>query len=168
MINDSNNSGDDEQFLTADEAEQASDSAVAQAIMLVQGGQAIDRVMELFADLPEPLKQKIRLRLQAAALEKEAREHEMARQTREKAADKSTGKFLGLFSGLIAKETLEKLQVLFMNNPLLLNEVRRLGQDLTRRGVESIRSNVSEAQLGELSAPTVGVAVERDKEGPQR
>jgi hypothetical protein len=151
--------------------EQASEADMARAIALVESGQSIEQVIgSLFDALPEHVKQKIRVRLQEALAEKDRREHEMARRTRELSEERAAHKLFNLsfLSGLIAKETLEKIQAIFRHNPAVATEIKRQGNELTRQGVQAAREPVSETQLGVMSPPATGLEKDREKDGISR
>ena len=91
------------------------DAAMQQAISLLESGLSLNAIIEsLFASLPEPEKQRILHRLQAIQQEREARQHAMAQQTREKSAEHTTRKLMGLsfLTGILSRESIEKIQQL--------------------------------------------------------
>ena len=150
----------------AQEDEQTSEADMVKAISLVEQGQAIDQVISgLFANLPEHIKQQIRQKLQQAVQEKQARDIEMARETREKVEAKKMGLGklfgLGMLSSVIAKETLEKIQLLFSQNPSVQQQVKHAGLHMLDKGVQPELEHVEQTPT---MAPTVGVAQQKDRE----
>ncbi len=144
-------------FRNLEEA-QAAESAFQYAIAAVQSGQSIQQVLNGI-EIPEYLKQKLMRRLEQILQEKEIRDHEMAAQTRQKTAEKATGVSrlfsLSMIAGLISKETLEKIQRLFSQNPQLAKTVKEQGAVLLRNGAQPDL----EFKPGQsISAPSPGIA----------
>lgn len=150
------------------EEEPVSEADMARAISLVEQGNAIDQVIGgLFGNLPEHIKQKIMQKLQQVAQEKQAREHEMARQTREKSQERKMG-FSKLFnlsviSSVISRETIEKIQMLFSQNPQLRQEIGHHGMQMLERGVQpEIDVNAN------LSGPSNAISQDKAKQQQQQ
>lgn len=161
------NDSDEWQF-RSEEEEQAAEEAFAQAVRAIEAGQAIEQVLNGFDKLPEHVRQKLRRRLQQVAQEKEMREHEMARQTREKQQGKAG--FSKLFSmsmlgGVISRETIEKVQMLFAQRPQLRQEVSQQGHKMIRNGVEpDIQFQPSQQAVSPSVAAGADKAQQKDKQ----
>jgi len=145
--------------------DQVSESQMAQAIALAEQGQSIEQIIGgLFANLPEHVKQQIRQRLAQAVQEKEARDHQMAQQTQEKQEKKAFSKLfsLSMLSGVISKETLERVQVLFSKNPNLKVEVSRQGRQMIEKGVQPDMEAI--AQSSAVASPGIAQTQQKQKE----
>ena len=133
----------DESWSCRDEQEeQNAEEAFSQAAMAIEAGQSVEQALGAgdLAKMPEHLKRKIRVRLQQLAQEKIHKEHEMARQTREKVQKNKSGVSrlfsLGMLSNVISRETIERVQQLFSQQPHLKQELNRQGQTMIKSGME--------------------------------
>jgi hypothetical protein len=160
MENQTNNSDDSWQFRTEEET-QLAEAILAKALAAVESGQNVEQVLA-GANLPEHIKQKMRRRLMQVLQEKSDREHAMARETREKSAERSSGVgklfSMSMLAGFISKQTIEKLQTIFAKEPQLAQQVKEQGAKLLMNGV----SPDLDFKAGQaISAPTVGVGIGR-------
>jgi predicted sugar kinase len=150
-------------FKTLEEA-QATESTFQQAVQMVQSGYAIEQVLA-GVNLPENLKQKLKKRLQEAVQQQEVREHQMAEQTREVAAEKTSkvSKFfsMSMIASVISKNALEKIQKLFAQNPNVAQLAKEQGRVLVRSGA---MPDLDFKAGQSISAPTVGVGLGKDKQ----
>jgi hypothetical protein len=158
-----NDTQDDNENFRSEQEEQASEEAFNQCIAMVLGGANIQQMLDSL-NLPENLKQKLIRRLQQAYHEKQMREHQMSQETREKSAEKSgIGKLfsMSMIASVISKQTLDKLNRLFSQNPQLANSVKEQGAALLRNGVAP---DLAFKEGQSISAPIIGVGKGRSQE----
>jgi prepilin-type N-terminal cleavage/methylation domain-containing protein len=163
MTTNADNAEDDSWNFRSEQEEQATEEAFNMCISLVLGGSNIQQLVESL-NLPEPLKQKLMRRLQQAYQEKQMREHQMAKETREKSAEKTGISKLfsmSMLASVISKQTLDKLNRLFAQNPQLSEVVRAQGAILLKNGLEP-DLNFKEGQS--ISAPVIAVGKQRGVE----
>ncbi|GEM_PF-5603116 len=151
--------------------EELTEAAFEAAMQLVAAGHSVEQILgtDNFSRLPENIKQQIRGRLQQAAAQREMQQHEMAKETREKAQEK--GGIAKLFSlaalgSIISKGTLEKINALFAQQPHLQQQIQMQGQALLKAGakpdVEFAKSNVQIAGAAP-STPSVAQGQEQQR-----
>ena len=159
--------------LSQEQEGEIEESAFEAAMQLVAKGMGVEQILgtELFTQLPEHLKQKLRARLQEVAIAEQQKQHEMAKQTREQAESKGFG-FAKLFSlsaisNLISKDTLDKINALFAQQPHLQQQIQLQGQNLIRAGatpdLEFAKSNVQVVS----AAPVLGAPSQEQQQTPQ-
>lgn len=148
----------------SEQEEQATEEAFNQAVSLVLSGQSIAQVLDGM-NLPEAVKDQLRKRLQQAVQEKEIREHRMAQETREVAAEKTSaiGKFfsMSMIASAISKNALERIQKVFGQNPTLANQVKEQGRILLKSGA---MPDLDFKPGQSVSAPTVGIGKGKQQE----
>lgn len=162
-MSETQNTEDDSWNFRSEQEEQASEEAFNMCISMVLGGANIQQVVDNL-NLPDHLKQKLIRRLQQAQHEKQIREHQMAQETREKSAEKSgIGKLfsMSMIASVISKQTMDKLNRLFSQNPQLANSVKEQGATLLRNGVTP---DLAFKEGQSISAPIIGVGKARGQE----
>jgi DNA-binding TFAR19-related protein (PDSD5 family) len=144
--------------VNAQEDEQTVESCLEMALPALESGIAPDTIINaMFANLPEHIKVMLRQRMGQAIAARDARQHEMHKET----VERSRGGVRRLFdmaaiAALISEETLEKIKKLFLNRPDLAQSITREGQRLLNNGVVPEMVRLSETQLGQLSPPAIG------------
>ncbi len=150
------------------QSDQDVDQLLAVALPALESGQGVEQILGgQFANLPEHIKQALRARMNEHLAQKAAQEHEMARQTREKMAEKKEAGVafsLTMAAQLITRETFDKIKGIFSKRPDIAQQVEKYGQVLARHGVTPDMVRVTTAQLGEMSPPVVGVAQQKGQE----
>lgn len=158
------NTNNDAWNFRTEEEEQFAQAVLARALSAVESGQNVEQVLSEF-NLPENIKQKLRRKLAQVLQEKSDREHAMARETREKSAERSSGLGklfnMSMLAGFISKQTIEKLQMVFSQNPQLSNQVKEQGARLLMNGVSP---DLEFKQGQSISAPTVGVGLGKNQQ----
>ncbi len=156
--------------------EQADEQTVEQCMEMalpgLEAGVAPDTIINaMFGNLPEHVKQMLRQRMGAYVIEKNNREIEIAKQTRA-AGDQSLLKRvtfdLAAAAALISEATMERIKKLFMSQPNLAQAITREGALLMQFGVMPDKTRMTEASLGRLSPPPIGIVQgqTRQTEGP--
>ncbi len=173
------NAAEDGENLRSQEAEaqandeQETEAAFEAAMQLMAAGQGVEQILSggQFAAMPEHIKQQIRARLQQAAIQREMQQVEMARQTREKGmAAKAASKLfsLGMMSGIISKDTMERINTLFAQQPNLQQQIQMQGQTLLKAGASpDLEFAKSTVQVVSRAPSTPAVAQQQDQT-PQR
>ena len=160
--------GDEEKLIanaataaTAQQDDQTVESALEMALPAIESGIAPDTIINaMFANLPEHLKQQLRQRMGQAVAARDARQHEMHKETQEKSA-RATGvrraiADLTAIAALISEETMDRIKKLFLARPDIAQAITKEGQNLVRFGVTPEMIRLSETQLGQLSPPAIG------------
>lgn len=163
MSDTSDNTEDNSWNFRSEQEEQATEEAFNMCISMVLGGANIQQVVDSL-NLPENLKQKLIRRLQQAYHEKQMREHQMAKETQEKSAEKSgIGKLfsMSMLASVISKQTLDKLNRIFSQNPQLASTVKAQGAALLRNGVQP---DLAFKEGQSISAPVIGIGKARGTE----
>lgn len=172
LYNDGSGSTDDlrQQTQAADDqqTDQDVDQLLEMALPGLESGVGVEQILSsMFANLPEHIKQQLRARMNEHIAQKAAKEHEMARQTREKVQEQQVSKklfSLSMAAQLISKETFDKIKGIFTKQPDLARQIEQYGEVLARHGVTPEMVKLTTAQLGELAPPAVGKGQARGQE----
>ncbi len=153
--------------------DQTVETCLEMALPGLESGVAPDTIINaMFANLPEHVKQMLRQRMAAWSIERDNRQHEMARQTREKttrASGMSRAAFdLAAAAALISEATMERIKKIFMSQPNLAQSIMREGERLLNMGVAADTVRITEASLGRISAPAIGAPARDRDAGIQR
>ena len=91
-------------------------------------------------------------------------------QSQEQAVEQERRQYFQWLTHLMSEETIRKIRVAFMSNPMLQRQVQDVGQEMARKGVLGQVMPVQKQNLGELSANinTTGVGRGRDDRAVQR
>lgn len=154
------NSEDEAYFQKEQEAQL--DQVIEQAVQAAAKGENVEQLLEVMLSsvsgkLRDVLKQKFSAALKKRGLRQPSGEADIP--------SKSTLTRIRLALAISVKQAFERVLLLVRARPDVANAIKQAGQTLARNGVTVERIQISEAELGNLSAVTTAKSQQRNDTG---